>query len=92
MKKVLIGIILSVILLTSLACQLSVGLPYQQQVTPVATYSAPILPTPIPGMDYSSLNERDAILTQLYLNVNPGVVTVRNYNCLLYTSPSPRDS
>ena len=82
MKKVLIGIILSVILLTSLACQLSVGLPFQQQVTPVPTYSAPILPTPIPGMDYSSLNERDAILTQLYLNVNPGVVTVRNYNAM----------
>ena len=82
MKRVFIGIGLSIILLTTLACQFSAGqttIP-TPTVRSIPTYDAPSQTILIPGADPGDLHERDVVLTTLYENVNPGVVTIRNFS------------
>ncbi|HNT54864.1 MAG TPA: trypsin-like peptidase domain-containing protein, partial [Anaerolineaceae bacterium] len=56
-------------------------------VQPAATMNVPTIAVPTPAtsqlpLNYADLRERDVLLTALYQTVNPGVVTILNYNNL----------
>jgi 2-alkenal reductase len=71
-------LIISIILLTSLACQFSASLPkqreqQQQQPVIVVTPPSPVsLPQENPDLEY-----QDTLLTTLYEQVNPGIVSIQ---------------
>ncbi len=87
MKKYAAVLFIAVLLLTTLACVLPTPfLDRSEEEAPVTSSTpvviAPTVPAPILPTSFTDLSERDALLTALYQNVNPGVVTIINYNDL----------
>jgi len=88
MKKYAAVLFIAVLLLTTLACVLPT-IPFldrSEEEAPVTSSTpvviVPTVPSPILPTSFTDLSERDALLTALYQNVNPGVVTIINYNDL----------
>ncbi|MBP7355570.1 MAG: trypsin-like peptidase domain-containing protein [Longilinea sp.] len=88
MKKYAAVLFIAVLLLTTLACVLPT-IPFldrSEEEAPVTSSTpvviVPTVPAPILPTSFTDLSERDALLTALYQNVNPGVVTIINYNDL----------
>ena len=88
MKKYAAVLFIAVLLLTTLACVLPT-IPFLDRseeeapaTSPTPVVIAPTVPAPILPTSFTDLSERDALLTALYQNVNPGVVTIINYNDL----------
>ena len=88
MKKYAAVLFIAVLLLTTLACVLPTTpfLDRSEEEAPVTSSTpvviVPTVPAPILPTSFTDLSERDALLTALYQNVNPGVVTIINYNDL----------